>query len=260
VQVKDAWKATDQLSSPLGRLLLDLPRGWTDSRREAAIVTALLMFAPVVEAMQAQAGVESGRFSLDVRLFNDVYKACPATLRPRLLSSPPAKFLPPQDFERMFLQTYRQRGLSADDRARMAGTLEAFLSRHPRGAARYEREIIELLRSNVLVLALRGLSMTGAFLAHLGREDLSRIGKKLDSRNATLRYSALRALQRLLERREQVDPDVTAFCLSESVRRRVQRLAARDSDPDNRVQAVKLLKDSGGRSERSAGRRTGRSR
>ena len=242
MQVKKAWQATDQLASPFGRMLLELPAGWTTPARERSIITALLLFAPVIEAMQAQNGVEKGRFALDVRLFKDIYKACTPALRPRLLTSPPAKYLPPEDFRRMFLATYRQRKLSTDDKARLAGTLEAFLSRHPRMAPRYEDVILGLLRSNPLPLSLRGLSMAGAFLTRLTPDDLARLRNKLTSKNASLRNTALRALRQLRDRSGDVAPAVTAFCTSRPLQRKIQDLADRDPDSFNRAEATNLLR------------------
>ncbi len=143
----------------------------------------------------------------------------------------------------MFLATYRQRRLSPDDKARLAGTLEAFLTRNPKLASRYRAVILGLLRNNSLVLSLRGLSMTGTFLSHLGRADLTRLLNKLASKNTALRHTALQALRRLMERADEVEPTVISFCASRPVMRRLQRVVNGDSDPVNRAQAAHLLRN-----------------
>lgn len=242
MQVREAWRSTDQLSSPLGRLLLELPRGWTDRRKENAIATSLLMFAPVIEAMRARDGLECGRFVLDVGLFKDFYQACPKPMRPRLLASPPAKYLPPAEFRRMFKTTYGQQGLTLEERTRLAGTLEAFLCQHPRLAPDYEDIILGMLRSSSLGLCLQGLSMAGSFLVRLGPQELARIRKRLTSSNAALRHNALLALRFLLARRDEIDPSVLAFCTSDALLGKIEELAEKEPESANRTHAAKLLK------------------
>ena len=239
---RSAWKATDQLPSPFGRLLLGLPRGWTDRRKENAIATSLLMFAPVAEAMRARDGLEAGRFALDVGLFKDFYQACPKAMRPRLLASPPAKYLPPLEFRQMFKATYGQRGIGLDDMARLASTLEAFLCRQPRLASDFEDIILGMLRSRTLGLCLQGLSMAGSFLTRLAPKDRARIRSRLSSSNTALRHNALLALRFLLARRDEIDPALLAFCTSDALLRKVAELAEKEPDPANRAHAARLLK------------------
>lgn len=251
MRVKAEDKATDQLHSPLARMLLALPRGWTEPARESAIITSILMFAPVIEALHARDGLLSGRFVLDVQLFKDSYASCPVHLRPTLMASPPAQFLPPADFQRMFLPTYRQRLIRRYYRYRLVGTLEAFLTHHPEVAARYEDIILELFRNSSPSFCASGMRMAGAFLRNLAPAELKRLLIKLRSTDPLLRHNAMWALRAFMERPETIAPALVAFCTSAAVMRRVEEVANNDPDLTYRPTAESLLKTL----RRQAGRR-----
>ena len=238
--MKSRGEFADRLYSPLGRMLLALPRGWTEEARESAIVTSLLMFGPILEAVQVRDGVLRRRFTLDVQLFRDAYNACPVSLRPRLMASPVAQFLPPADFHRRFLPTYRQ-DLTGGDRLRMLGTLEAFLRHHPETAPRYEEVIHGLLRSRSPSLCASGSRMAGAFLRNLAPTEFGRLRNMLASKDSLLRHNAMWALRAFIERSKEVDPAVIAFCTSGPVLRRVETLARSDPNSTHRPIARSLL-------------------
>jgi len=222
-------------------MLLSLPRGWTDSTRENALATALLMFAPVTEALQARTGLQNGRYTLDLRLFSDAYASCPQALRPRLMASPPAQFLPPAGFRRMFMPTFRQPGTDVHDTVRMLWSLEAFLGHHPRLGERYKGVILETFRSPEASLCASGLRMAGAFLRHLDAGDLRRLRARLDSTKPLLRDNALWAIRAFVERADKVDRQVLAFCTAVPIRRRVEALARRGPDRALRSAASSVL-------------------
>jgi len=238
--VRAEHQATDQLASPLGRALLDLPKGWTDEVRENAITTALLMFAPVIEGMQVRDGIEQGRYVLDTTLFENFYRQVPDTGRALLLRSPAAQYLPPDMHRRMFKETYPRPGLSSVDKARLGISLGAFLRHHPSCAMEYEDEILGMLRSRHLEHS--GMWMMATYLTRISLRDRVRLERKLDQQNPETRRSALQAFSVLLERRDVVDITVSAHCTSASLMARVKQLTKDDPDPAVRRQARNFLK------------------
>jgi len=238
--VRPEHKATDQLANPLARAMLDLPKGWTDPVRENAIATALLMFAPVIEGLQVRDGLEQGRYGLDARLFEDFYRASPTPIRVSLLNSPPAQYLLPDTFQRMYRETYQRPGLSTQEKHALSAALEKFLRHHPSCGPDYENEILDFFRNKHTVVI--GMRLLGMHLTHVAAGDLGRLKRKLSAKDGGIRMTALQSLRLLLERHPPVEHPVAAFCTTPGLLRRAQSLSREDPDPHVRLQARHLLK------------------
>lgn len=234
--------------------MLELPRGWTDTARENAIVTALLMFAPVIEALMARNGIEQGRFSVDLQLFEDLYRACPQDMRVTVVTSAIFRLLPPDRFRQIFTETFHQHGLSALDKSRLTGILSPFLELHPEFVPAFEGEILSMLQSKVPSVRFYALELVGSFLNRVSPRDLARMKQMLKSKH--LRSNAIRGFRLFLERRSTVDPDVIAFCASEPLAQQIRTFAKKDPDEHVRWEARRFLKElrasSGSRPRRRA--------
>lgn len=226
----------DDPSSLVARLP-DPRRGWTDSRRSSTLFTLLLLSDRPREIAYALDGLEHSRSGLDVKLIENLYRACTPHQRVELALAPVMSRLPPRVFERIFTGVYKWAGPYA--KHRLAIALQAFLSRHPKQAKVYRQWILEMFRSANPSLFTVGLDVLGRHLDDVSAEDLRRIARALKG-SKYRRLTAVHGLT-LLASRERVPARVAAFLLSQKVRETVADIRAHDPFRHNRLAAREAL-------------------
>lgn len=202
--------------SPL-RDLLRFTSTWTDALRRDAAVTVLLIADTEVEVSNAiRKGIRTGLYRLDEKLIIDLYEGSPKSARVRLVRSSAFGFLKPSAFERRFLETYRSKGLSSQERQDLTESLGTYLWLHPEREDWCTPVLLRLLRSHGWD-RVRALYMV-RFLSSLEERDQELVKRSLRDRMPEIRMNAHNLLFWWLKRKSELSPDLRDFCLSPEVR------------------------------------------
>jgi hypothetical protein len=190
------------------------------------VATVLLLDGVNFELRDAmRSAIDQKKLRLDARLIKELYAACPPRLKPRFAFAAVSR-LAPRDFKPIFMDAYR-REMTVEQRFDLAGRLDYFLRQNPEEAPKYRPLIRELLKSPEPDLCTAGLVTTG-LLDDLEPAELRFIERKLSARFADHRMNAVNALARLVGRRDQIAPEVRAFCESKPVLTRIRWMRTHD--------------------------------
>ena len=229
------------LARELPSLLLTNRKVWTDSNRRDTAATVLLLMNEHELFDAGLEGFRKGRYRVDSKFVADLYRVLPKALKIELMLSWIVPRLDPKTFKALFLPVFRQRGLSAIQKARLAVRLSQFAHRRPGGADELRNVILGMIRSKVYDVSVLGLGLIGD-LNYLDLKDL-RLIKRLMLGKKYQRYSACNGLKYLMERRHEVHPSVIEFCLQPEISQIADRIYKTDRDDGARVCAYHLLKE-----------------
>lgn len=184
--------------------------------------------------------VTSGRIEIDGRLVLSLFNGIPKELRIEVLDSLAASHVSGSYFFRMFRACYYYRGARQGYwLPRVARALGTFLSRNPREARRYVREMRALVVSNDNKVAILGMRLV-PYLRTITLAEVRAVISSCTSRVRALRLNAFNALAEVCEKRWRFMPTVVKEVLSDRLDKVVRRHARTDRDSDVRDTAARI--------------------
>jgi len=191
--------------------------------------------------LQCVYSLERGEARIDEELVLRLYSAGDPKRKLMIAQSAVTSRLRPKTFRQIFDPEYARTDLSIGQRRKLAWKLEPFLDRNPRQAPAYEQIILELARSQHQDLSLHGI-LVAARHAGVDADLLALFVRQLKSRSPYMRLNTVHAFRRLLDRLNQLPPEVRDYLRSDEFQQWAERLWREDPDKDVRKVSRRLRK------------------
>lgn len=220
--------------SPLGTALIGALTILPASKRDTLLTTLLLLDAGDPELRtHCLESVTRGSARIDGELVLSLYSAGDDEARLALACSVAISRMRPHAFRKIFDPVYARSDLTAKQRWNLAFSLGHFLEQNPHQRPAYEDILRDLARSPHFDVRVRGLQMAAQF-ARVDAELLALFKRRLKSRSPIIRLAAVAAFNLMVQRLDQLAPEIRGFIASDAFRDTATRLHRADPDEDVR--------------------------
>lgn len=230
-----------------------------NTKRDTVLTTLLLIGIDDLKDLklyrQCLDSIQQGSAHIDEELVFALYKAGDPKAQLAIARSVATSRMSPPAFRRIFDPVYARSDLSARQRCDLASNLHGFLRLNPGQGRAYERIALTLARSPHFDSRVQGIQIAAEF-ARVDSDFLDLVKHRLKSRHPITRLAAVAALHLMVNRLDQLAPEIREFITSDALRDMAARM--RRSDPDYYVRWSsrdlhrKLLKRLGRRKRRAS--------